>query len=333
MKLTREGKRFLLAAALIAVAAVNTGNNLIYLILSLMLSFLVLSYLILRLNLEGLVLEVSVAGPVFAGEQTSLELLLKNNKKFPVYSVIIAAPEAAEPIYCAQISGHKAFRGRMMMLFRRRGLYGYQDFVLQSGFPYILFRKSMSVPVSGKVLVYPKLLDIRQMVEVIEARQEEGTVAVRGSGDEVYSLRNFQYGDDWRRIHWKASARQDGFLIREYAEYASQKVTILLDDQPPLDASYFETAVSIAASLAQYFIGRGYLVRLMTNGKTIPFGAGQEHLLSVLDTLALVAEEPGDGIISGLGTEGFSVAVLKSSRSGLRAEAASADMVIYADSL
>jgi len=333
MKLTREGKRFLLAAALIAVAAVNTGNNLIYLILSLMLSFVVLSYLILRLNLEGLILEVSVAGPVFAGEQTSLELLVKNNKKFPVYSVIITAPGAVGPVYCAQISWHKVFRDRMMMLFRKRGLYGYKDFVVQSGFPFILFRKSIPVHVSGQVLVYPKLLDIRQMIEVVEARQQEGMVAVRGRGDEVYSLRDFHYGDDWRRIHWKASARQDGFLIREYAEYASQKITVLLDNTLPYDAVFFETAVSAAASLSKHFIEQGYLVRLITSGKTMPFGSGNEHLLSILDTLALVAEEEGNRDLSGFGTEGFSVAVLKSMRSGLRAEAGSADVVIYADSL
>jgi len=333
MKLTREGKRFLLAAALITVAAVNTGNNLIYLILSLMLSFLVLSYLILRLNLEGLILEVSVAGPVFAGERTVVELVVHNNKKFPLYSVIIAAPDAAEPIYCAQISGHKTLRDRMMMLFRKRGQFGYKDFVVQSGFPFILFRKSITVHVSGQVLVYPKLLDIRQMIEVVEAREQEGMAAVRGRGDEVYSLRNFQYGDDWRRIHWKASARQDGFLIREYAEYASQRITILLDNIQPHDAVYFETAVSIAASLAQYFIGRGYLVRLIAGAKKLPFGGGNEHLLSIFDALALVVEEPGDSDNSGFGTEGFSVVVLKSAQSGLRAEAGSADVVIYADSL
>ncbi len=333
MKLTREGKRFLLAAALIGVAAVNTGNNLIYLILSLMLSFVVLSYLILRLNLKGLVLEALVAGPVFAGERAGIELLVQNNKRLPLYSVSIGVPDAVEPIYCAHIPGHQAYRAQMTMIFRKRGLYGQRDFVVQSGFPYILFRKSIPVHVSGKVLVYPKLLDIRQMIEVVEAREQEGLVAVRGRGDEVYSLRAFQYGDDWRRIHWKASARQDGFLIREYAEYASQRITVLLDNLLPYDAVYFETAVSIAASLAQYFIGRGYLVRLIASGKTISFGAGYEHLLSIFDALALVAEEEGGGDLSGFGAEGFSVAVLKSMRSGLRSEAGSADVVIYADSL
>jgi uncharacterized protein (DUF58 family) len=333
MKLTREGKRFLLAAVLIAVAAVNTGNNLIYLIFSLMFSFVVLSYLILRLNLAGLVLDVSIAEPVFAEEPVYVELLVRNQKKIPVYSMSIAAEDAAGEVYCGQISGHGVFRDRIKMIFRKRGLYGYKDFIVQSGFPFILFRKSIQVTASGQVLVYPKLLDIRDMVDVIEGRQEEGEVAARGRGDEIYSLRAFQYGDDWRRIHWKASAKQDGFLIREFAEYASKKITILLDNLLPHDDIHFESAVSAAASLAKHFIEQGYLVRLVTGGKTMPFGGGNEHLLSILDLLALIAEEQGDRDLTGFGTEGFSVAVLKSAQSGLKPEASSADVVIYADTL
>lgn len=333
MKLTREGKRFLLAAVLIAVAAVNTGNNLIYLILSLMLSFIVLSYMILRLNLVGLVLDVSNAGPVFAGEQVSLELLVHNRKRLTAYSMTIAAPDAVSEVYCGQISGHGVFRSRMKMVFRKRGLHGYGVFVVQSGFPFILFRKSIPVAVSGQVLVYPKLLDIRDLPEIAEGRRQEGMMAVRGRGDEVYSLRAFQYGDDWRRIHWKASARLDGFLIREYAEYASQNITILLDTLPTYDDIHFETAVSVAASLAKQYIEGGYPVRFIAAGKSIPFGSGEEHLRSILDVLAVINQEEEYADLSGIGEDGFSIVILKSAQSGLRAVAASADQVIHADSL
>jgi len=333
MKLTREGRRFLLAAALIAVAAINTGNNLIYLILSLMLSFIVISYLILKLNLAGLVLEVSDAGSLFAKEQVSVELLVHNPKKIPVYSVIIEAPDAAAQVYCGHIAGRGVFRDRMKMYFRKRGLYGYGDFVVQSGFPFILFRKSMSVHTSAPVLVYPKLLDIRDMLDVTYGRQEEGVSAVRGRGDEVYALRAFQYGDNWRRIHWKASARRDGFLIREYAEYASQEISILLDNLLPQDGELFETVVSLAASIARHFIEQGYLVRLIAAGKTIPFGSGNEHIHSILDTLALIAEQHGEMDLTSFGIQGFCIAVLKSAESGLKAVAVSANVVIYADSL
>src|ERR1700690_2029718 len=92
MKTTREGNRFILATVLILVAAFNTGNNLIYLILSLMLSFLFLSVLILRINLAGLEIEASAEGPVFAGEETALNVRLRNKKRvFPCYSTNVSS--------------------------------------------------------------------------------------------------------------------------------------------------------------------------------------------------------------------------------------------------
>jgi hypothetical protein len=74
-------------------------------------------------------------------------------------------------------------------------------------------------------------------------------------------------------------------------------------------------------------------MQLIAAGKTIPFGGGNEHLLSILDALALIAEQHGERDLSGSGAEGFSIALLKSAESSLKSEAASADLVIYADTL
>jgi hypothetical protein len=60
MKLTREGKRFLLATILLTFAAFNTGNNLIYMILAMMFSIVIISAAALIINMKGLSLAVSV---------------------------------------------------------------------------------------------------------------------------------------------------------------------------------------------------------------------------------------------------------------------------------
>jgi len=72
METTREGRRFILAACLIGLAAFNTGNNLIYLIFSLMLSLAALSLLTLRINLSGISARVYLGHPVFAGDRVSV---------------------------------------------------------------------------------------------------------------------------------------------------------------------------------------------------------------------------------------------------------------------
>ena len=51
---TREGRRFLIAVVLIGFAALNTGNNLIYLIFSMVLSISLISFPVALINLKGL---------------------------------------------------------------------------------------------------------------------------------------------------------------------------------------------------------------------------------------------------------------------------------------
>ncbi|NJD55655.1 MAG: DUF58 domain-containing protein [Nitrospirae bacterium] len=331
MRLTREGKRFFLATALIAVAAVNTGNNLIYLILSLMLSFTTLSYVILRVNLSSLLLEVSFGGPVFAGEPARAELIIRNRKGIPAYSLNIQAEDAVEKLYCTYVPPAGVVREEMNLIFRKRGLYGYRDFSVLSGFPFILFQKTIAVAVSGNVLVYPRIIDVDELVRDLVARENEGEKAVRSRGDDAYALREYQYGDDRRNIHWKASARLSTLIVKEYAEYLSRRVTILIDNRMPPDEQAFEKAVAVAASLTSQYIGSGYLVRLLSCRKVVPFGSGEGHLYGILDILALLHEEECCDAVTN-DHEGFIVAVLKSARSPL-AQTAAEGMVVHADTV
>lgn len=120
MNITREGKRFMLATVLIAVAAVNTGNNLIYLIFSLMLSFILLAVVLLRMNLSRISLEVSIDHPVFAGEQTYASFTIKNSKKLiPAYSIRVTASGAAYPVYCAYIAPKDFVKKEIKITFKK----------------------------------------------------------------------------------------------------------------------------------------------------------------------------------------------------------------------
>lgn len=289
---TREGKRFLIASSLIAVAAFNTGNNLIYLIFSLMLSFLVLSVVLARMNMSGLSLDVGDGQAVFAGEETSLTLLLKNGKSLiPSYSVKCWVTGSHVPAYYDVIPALKDAERDVRISFQKRGLYRCADFRVESGFPFILLNARKKINVSGSLLVYPFLVDVSAGINQIVATGAAEALSAADAGDDLYALRKFREGDDWRRIHWKASAKRQVYFVKEYAEYRGLKVTIILDNRLPEGGELFEKAVSLAASLAKDFIARGYYVSLVTCRETVLFGNGGEHLLNILDVLALVAEE------------------------------------------
>ncbi len=334
MKITREGRRFLLATMLIAVAAVNTGNNLIYLIFSLMLSFIFIAVSLLRLNLRGLSLEVSIDHPVFAGEETYAFFTILNRKKLlPSYSLRVAASGASSPVYCAFIGPKDSLKKEMKITFEKRGVYSYGDFFIQSGFPFILFEKSVKVKVSGEVLVYPALMDVEKVIPDIAGREAQGIGRALGSGNEIHSIREFRHGDDWRNIHWKASAKASSLMVKEYALTDIRQITVILDNLLPAGEELFEKTLSLAGSLARHFLDAGYFVRVLSCKKVIPFGAGDEHFFKVLDILALMREEDALDCPVSYDNEGYTILLLKSGRSSFRKYIASADMVLYADTL
>ncbi len=329
MKLTREGKRFLLATLLLGVAAYNTGNNLIYLILALMLSLLAISLTVLFLNLRGLSLSARLVGPVFAGESAVLEVTIENRKRLlPSYSLNVKFPEGmsggAKIPYVAASSSAVS---ECFSSFERRGIYKLGSFALESSFPFIFLTRRVKVSVEGAVTVYPRLIPIAS------ANMPSGSAgrpySIRpGLGEDLLTLREFREGDDVKLISWKASAKARGLMVREMAEEQPGIVNIVMNDSGPSDVEAFERAVSYAASLAVRLIDEGFYVGLLTSAKRLPYGSGQEQLYRILDVLALARET--ENIPEAVPAEdiGANVLILKSAASPLRGQVA--DLVVYA---
>lgn len=333
MRLTWEGKRFLLAAFLIAVAAANTGNNLIYLILSLMISFLLLSLVLLRMNLSGLEASASCSQAVFAGEPARIVLRVRNLKRsLPSFSVRLVSG-SGESAYFPRIGPDGTAEADLGLTFRRRGIAGYQDFSFQSGFPFILMQMKKQARVSGSVLVYPAMVGLEGVLPRLLAAGESGAARLSRSGDDLFGIRQFSDGDDWRQIHWKATARSGELRISEFSVRESERVTVLLDNLAPCDEALFERAVSLAATLARRFLEQGFPVRLASSGSSVGFGSGDGQLYRVLDLLALIAPSAVVDIDAAELETGFCVAVLTSANSALAPLAASCGLVLHADSV
>lgn len=346
MNTTREGRRFVLAAFLITIAAVNTGNNLIYLVLALMFSVAVLAVVLLMVNLSGLNMEVSFDGPVFAGEQAYAAVLIRNNKRFiPSYSLRITAEGAVSPVYCAMIPPGSAVQTMLHLRFEKRGLHGRSDLYAESSFPFILLTRRKAAGKSGEVLVYPALIDTEQRITSFSGAEGRMATTSAPSGDEIYSIREYRYGDDRRRIHWKATAKTSDLMVKEYAKGEYKRVTILVDNLHLSPArpggigqrdirlpGIFEKVVSLSGSFARDFLDMGYLVRLMSCRKVVPFGTGRDHLYRILDVTALLAEEPSwESPLPE--EEDFVLVVCKSRRTLPDLPVLPGGTVVYADSL
>src|SRR3954471_2849092 len=77
---TREGKIVIVLSVGVGFAAINTGNNLLYLLLGWLLSFIIASGILSEQTLKLLVVERRPPPRVFAGEPFLMEVVIKNEK-------------------------------------------------------------------------------------------------------------------------------------------------------------------------------------------------------------------------------------------------------------
>ena len=334
MKLTREGKRFFLASILIGIAAFNTGNNLIYLILSMMLALFGLSVAILRINMKNLTVRLFQPGPVFANNPADITVTVKNLKSFPSYSLrVVESGATGSRIYFPFVPAISELSETVHRVFHKRGIYRQGDFSLESGFPFIFITKISPINVEGEILVYPELKDREDIFSDFNALNDENAHLSSRWGDEFAMIREFRYGDDRRKIHWKASAKADKLLVMEYAADELKKLTIILDNMRPQNEEIFENAVSFTASVAERFLRDEYFVRLLTCGKVIPFGSGTEHLYKILDLLAVIGRLDSWECPVSDEIDGIAFLILGSGESPLRKFIPQSDMVIHAETL
>jgi uncharacterized protein (DUF58 family) len=335
MRLTLEGKKFLLLALLIAVAAVNTANNLMFLVFSMMLSILFIAFITLGINMKALSLRASIGQPAYAGQRAFLDLTVSNSKShINSYSLRVHMPEG---IYG---EGHVAFvpagsetTGKAQVLFERRGLYMLDDFRLESGFPFIFVSKVKKVRSSGEILVYPEIIDIESIFPAVIQRGREIHIMRPGRGEELLGIREMRPGDDMRMVSWRTSAKAEKIMVKEFAEEAPRTVTVVLDDHGPFNEDLFERAVSVAASVISTLIEEEYYVKLVTCDKVLPLGTGTGHLHRMMELLALAKEGDNGKCVVEDELIGSSVLVLKSFESSLKDHSPVFDSVLYASDI
>jgi uncharacterized protein (DUF58 family) len=304
LRTTREGKAFIMVTLGVGVAAFNTGNNLLFLILGFMLSLIVLSGVMSETVIRGVRVSRRLPQRAFAGKVCLVELVLRNKKtRSPSYSLEIEdlAEEAPTERRCYFLKvGPSA---EQAAAYRRtpdkRGVFRYSGFRVATRYPFGIFEKWRMLEAPGEMLVYPALL------EEGEARRDPHSTGLdapthrTGTGSEIAGLRSYETGDDARAIHWKRSAALGRLVVTERHNDASSQLTILLDNQRPggagaaFDAA-FERAISEAATEAVSSLGRGLAVEILARGSRSPLIMGSSSPDGILRFLALLNAVPAE---------------------------------------
>ena len=298
--LTKQGLFYTGAVSVVALAALTSGNNLIYLILSCMLAAMVIAGFISRLGLSGLELTLALPSHLFAGQPTSALAILRNHKRWmPSFSIWLGVAPAStgrphikmEEIYCPMIAGRGEARSPVPATFLRRGRFQQGDFWLRSKFPFSFVERRARLRLTKQVLVYPSVDSSERIDEWIEPVEEMWQAPERGESQDLYRIRPATSDDGARFVDWKATARSTGLMVREFTREDRRSVEVVFDPVVPEGAvpeMLFERGVQLCAALVWRLHHRQADIRFLCGGDTIAAQPNSAAVYEVLRRLAVV---------------------------------------------
>ncbi|HEX8144935.1 MAG TPA: DUF58 domain-containing protein [Pyrinomonadaceae bacterium] len=321
LEVTSGGAIFLGILAIVAFAAWNTGNNLLFLVFSVLASTLFVAWAASRAGLRDLVVSARFPDHIFAGEPAPVIVTLQNKKRFlPSFSILV---EARGPINKGELNRrgqparlryskralayfiyvpHKAgAEQRVEQTFQKRGHVLITGFELSTRFPFAFFRRRRRLRARDvDIIVYPKPEPASDELHLLPMNAGRLASVRRGAGHDLLSLRDYQVQDDLRYMDWKATARARRLIVREFTAEDERRITIALDTGRSAEADEakfterFERGVTLAASLVAHFVEERAEVRLVLGTEEGRYGVGREHLYDCLRRLALVAPQKSE---------------------------------------
>lgn len=292
-RITAEGRWFLLITLGVGIAAMNTGNNLLYLALGMNLSLVILSGLLSESSLRGLRVEVKPVTEAFAGRDAYIAVTCSAaSKRFPGFSPDVRLSlDGRHPVvrFPDVRPGREATR-LVPFRFGRRGEVPPPEGRVSTLFPFGLFEKSAPISAGLSLVVYPEPADSPLPGESQDAEGPEKVPAASGRpGPWILGAREMVPSDAMRDIHWKASARLGKWMAKEREKEAGAAMDLVVPrDLPPEE---FERALSRACGLVLRWEreGRPYRIRIGDGPGVGPECPGRRT--AALSLLALAAAD------------------------------------------
>ena len=359
-KITREGWIYIGGIIIVALAALNTGNNLLFLILASLIAIILMSGILSSITLSGIEMRLELPENIFAGQAVRAQVELENEKlTLPSFSLRVEAaitkksPAIAlleTPVYFPYVPKRESVRQNVPITFARRGAYRQDAFRIVTRFPFGFLQKARRVELQAEALVYPSVEPSRDFVEILPALQGALESLSKGGGHDLYALRGYVPTDSARHVHWKASARSGSLMVREFTREDDCRVLLVLDPHvsDPItglnpaqstDASErFERAVTLCASVAWHFFARNAQLQFRSAGLETSLATAEENIFAILRHLALaqpLAPDPKHELLNDLAASPglFKVIVTSQPRGSIPATLWHSSYVVFLDDL
>ncbi|KAF0249824.1 MAG: hypothetical protein FD167_778 [bacterium] len=314
---TPEMAFFFILTVIVGFSAINTGNNLLYLVFSVLIAVIIASGIISESSLRNIDVSLRFPEHIFATQETMLELSLINRKRvIPSFSLTVGVVTNEEKekkwsvrmrelftgpqvekgfnklAHYAILPGNGKVSQRLTYTFKKRGSYQITGFMITTKFPFGFLRKTYEKEAVGEVVVYPQPQSVSNFSASVPVLAGWLESSKRGNSTDLYRLRQYVPNDNMRHIDWKATAKSRRLMTKEFTNEDERRFTLILDDyyndKLTNFSECFERAIVLVASLAECFSKQGSEIRLFTPKEQTDFGLGVEHLYKILRLLALI---------------------------------------------
>nr|WP_286230509.1 DUF58 domain-containing protein [Neobacillus mesonae] len=253
-----------------------------------------------------------------AGEPLKVTVNIKRSRAFPLFYLLIEEQLNDSLAYVQQEKSAKAL---LLPGFKKelsyeyilkelpRGEHLFQAFTVKTGDPLGLFEKEKEFTSQWKIIVYPAYTEI--LFRPFENQFDQGLTAsrerVQRDTSMVIGVREYRPGDRFSWINWKASAKRNEFMTKEFEQRQSHDVFIVMDCVPD---KRFETVVSFTASLMRAVLKKGAQTGLLTISKdraSFPIRGGEQQLQELFYHLAKIEAKSYSSLDKILESDGFFV--------------------------
>lgn len=330
---TRAGKFFMAMTLGVGLGALNTGNNLLFLLLGMMLSAIIASGVLSEAVIRKLHVRRRVPTRIFAKCPAPSSYMLHNKKGYLSLNIEVceqnpictAGPLAGQAIgerdipfwkfwvvdrfederYIAiarvpTIAAHTHLEVSSKHIFPARGTYNTQGLRIATRFPFGFFHKVSDVDANMEYIVVPEPIDAKDWTGDVSARFGDIAKQNAGMGPDYFGLRDWREGEDHRQIHWKSSARRGDFVVREFEDQEQRAVHIIVMthtgmSSPPPEAmkARFELGLSKTVGLLQELQAMQFRTGLSIHGEVYSPDLSHTHLDRMLRALATVQLSSG----------------------------------------
>ena len=166
LKLTREGKYFILITFGVGFVGILTANNLLYVLLGILLSLIVVSGLLSEDSLNKLRVTRKLPLRAQVGRPHLVEIEVHNDKKrMPSYAIEVEDLRAGQPAdqrcFFLKVSSGSSQVAAYRRVPNRRGLDQHVGFRVATRFPFGFFEKSRELSRAGDLIIYPAVDSLR----------------------------------------------------------------------------------------------------------------------------------------------------------------------------